>query len=368
MSLHFSMSFPLRLAGTLLLAWLAAQACQALHMPLPWMLGPLVAVSALSMAGAPTAQWAPLREWGHWVIGTALGLYFTPQVVALVASKWWAIALGIVWAFVLGLAFGAFLRWMNRAQIASLGGLQARATIYCASTIGGTTEMVTLAEKLGGRADLVTAAHTLRLMVVVLLIPLAVTALGLRGIDASLPGAKVVALAAWPGFAGLALLTLAAALLMQWRKLANPWMMGPMLASIVLTATGHEWSAMPPVLSNAAQLFIGASLGARFTPAFAHHAPRWMASVLLGVLAMLVACAGFAWVLAQWTGLHPVSVMLGTSPGGITEMAITAKVLQLGVPIVTAFHVTRMATVVLLAQPAFYWIERWQTKLAREPN
>jgi uncharacterized membrane protein AbrB (regulator of aidB expression) len=39
-------------------------------------------------------------------------------------------------------------------------------------------------------------------------------------------------------------------------------------------------------------------------------------------------------------------------------MCITAKVLQLGVPIVTAFHVTRMAAVVLLAGPLFRYGER----------
>jgi len=48
-------------------------------------------------------------------------------------------------------------------------------------------------------------------------------------------------------------------------------------------------------------------------------------------------------------------VLLGTSPGGIAEMCITAKVLQLGVPVVTAFHVTRMAAVVLLAGPLYRW-------------
>jgi uncharacterized membrane protein AbrB (regulator of aidB expression) len=80
-----------------------------------------------------------------------------------------------------------------------------------------------------------------------------------------------------------------------------------------------------------------------------------MASVALGTLAMMLACAGFAWLLAGASGLHPISVMLGTSPGGITEMAITAKVLQLGVPVVTAFHVTRMAAVVLLAGPLYTW-------------
>ena len=59
-----SAKFLLRVAGTLLLAWAAAAACVALHTPLPWMLGPLVATSVLSMAGAPTESWGPLRNGG----------------------------------------------------------------------------------------------------------------------------------------------------------------------------------------------------------------------------------------------------------------------------------------------------------------
>ena len=33
------------------------------------------------------------------------------------------------------------------------------------------------------------------------------------------------------------------------------------------------------------------------------------------------------------------------------------KVLQLGVPLVTAFHVTRLAAVLLLAEPLYRWID-----------
>ena len=101
--------FIARVATTLALAWAAAAACVALHTPLPWMIGPLVVTSLLSMGGAPTESWAPLRNAGQWSIGAALGLYFTPQVVALVASLWWAIALGIAWALLLGWLFGAWL-------------------------------------------------------------------------------------------------------------------------------------------------------------------------------------------------------------------------------------------------------------------
>ena len=48
-----------------------------------------------------------------------------------------------------------------------------------------------------------------------------------------------------------------------------------------------------------------------------------------------------------------VTLLLGTSPGGITEMAITAKVLQLGVPVVTAFQVCRLIAVLMLVGPMF---------------
>ncbi|MNF03394.1 putative ammonia monooxygenase [compost metagenome] len=46
-------------------------------------------------------------------------------------------------------------------------------------------------------------------------------------------------------------------------------------------------------------------------------------------------------------------MVLGTAPGGISEMAITAKVLQLGVPVVTAFQVCRLMAVLLLVEPLY---------------
>jgi uncharacterized protein len=55
------------------------------------------------------------------------------------------------------------------------------------------------------------------------------------------------------------------------------------------------------------------------------------------------------------TGLPWATLVLGTSPGGIAEMAITAKVLQLGVPVVTAFQVCRLVAVLVLAEPVYRW-------------
>jgi uncharacterized membrane protein AbrB (regulator of aidB expression) len=75
--------------------------------------------------------------------------------------------------------------------------------------------------------------------------------------------------------------------------------------------------------------------------------------VAIGSVGMVVLCAGFALLLAWVTGLHWATMVLGTSPGGIAEMAITAKALQLGVPVVTAFQVCRLVAVLVMVEPLF---------------
>ena len=348
------MPFPvlLRAAATLALALATAQLCVWLRTPLPWMIGPLFATSLASVLGAPTRSWPPLRNAAQWVIGSALGLYFTPQVTALVASLWWAILLAIAWALGLGWSFG---RYLHARHAQRLGGPPATqwATTYFAGAIGGASEMTLLAERERGRSDLVAAAHSVRLLIVTLVIPFAFQYAGLQGVDATLPGARTVN---WAGLALLAAATSAGGWLLARTGRANPWFMGALFASMGITMAGVELSAMPTQLTNAAQLLIGVSLGVRFQREFLHAAPRWLLDVALGTLGMVLLCAGFAWLLSWGTGLHPATLVLGTSPGGIAEMAITAKVLQLGVPVVTAFQVCRLVAVLVLVEPLYRWV------------
>jgi len=53
-------------------------------------------------------------------------------------------------------------------------------------------------------------------------------------------------------------------------------------------------------------------------------------------------------VAAYWPTL-----VLALAPGGIAEMCITAKVLQLGVPLVTAAHVVRVLILITTTRPSF---------------
>jgi membrane AbrB-like protein len=339
-----------RVAGTLVVAAAAGALAQSLHAPLPWLLGPLFATAALATAGAPVAAAARLRNAGQWVIGVALGLYFTPEVLRTVASLAPALAVGIAWALLMGYGFYRLL-WAASGRPPAGG----RATAFFAAAIGGASEMAVLAERHGASVDRVAAAHSLRVLLVVSVIPIGFQIAGLRGLDAALPAVQAFDAG---GFAALVAASLAGVGVALALRLPNAWVLGALGATIALTAGGWAASALPRGLPEAGQLFIGVALGTRFSPAFARHAPRFLAAVALGTLAMIVVSAGFAWALAHAVGLHPATVLLGTSPGAIAEMCITAKVLQLGVPVVTAFHVTRYVAVLLLTAPLYRWLER----------
>jgi membrane AbrB-like protein len=150
----------------------------------------------------------------------------------------------------------------------------------------------------------------------------------------------------------------------RWR-LPNPFVLGALAVTAALSVAGVELSALPRWATNAGQLFIGVALGTRFTPEFARAAPRWLVGVASGSLAMMGLSAGFAWGLSAAVGLHPATLLLATSPGGIAEMCITAKVLELGVPVVTAFHVVRYVAVLLLTAPLY---RRERLRLAATPS
>jgi uncharacterized protein len=321
---------------------LAGAAAAALRVPLPWMIGPLLATALAGMAGLRLSASSRLRNLGQWIIGVALGLYFTADVGARVLALAPAIALGVGWALALGWAFHRWLAWTHPDA--------SRATTWFSAAIGGASEMAVLADRAGARVDRVAAAHSLRVLIVVITIPFAMLWSGAHGADAVPPALHAVRPA---GLGVLVALTLAGVGLMWRLRLPNPFVLGALAVTASLTLTGVELSALPPGATSAAQLFIGVALGTRFTPEFTRAAPRWLGAVALGTVGMLVASAAFAGALAWGFDLHPATAVLATSPGGIAEMAITAKVLELGVPTVTAFHVVRYVAVLMLTGPLF---------------
>lgn len=324
------------LAGALAALWL--------HLPLPWFTGPLIAVAIVNIAGARLPPLPLARDGGQWIIGAALGLYFTPDVVREIVRLAPWILLATVFMMALGLA-GA---WLLKRITGESG-----TTAFFAMAIGGASEMAAQAERheaQGARVDRVVAAHSLRLVLVALLVPFAMQWSGLQG---AAPYETAASEFRWGGLALLGLLTGGGALLLMRLGAPNVFMIGPLIVAALLTAAGINLTALPAPVVNGGQWLIGMALGVRFAPEFFRAAPRYLAAVTAVTFVYLGVSALFGWALAGPAGLATATAILATTPGGIGEMAITAKVLKLGAPIVTAFHSIRMVLVVLTIGPLY---------------
>lgn len=351
-SAHTQRDFAAYLA-TFAVALAAGFACAWLRTPIPWMLGPLLAIAACRVAGLRVDAPRGTREVGQWIIGTALGLYFTPTVIAEVRDAWWLLAAGAAFALAVGYLTGAVL--------ARLAGIDLTTAVF-ASVPGGAMEMARLGELHGARVDRVAAAQSLRMLIVVALVPALFTLSGAHGSDVYVEGTKRI------DPAGLAILmgaTLVGGFVAARAAVPNPYVLGALAVAILVTAFEVHLSAMPTVLSNAGQLLLGCALGARFQRDFLRGAPRFVAAVAVAVLASIALSALFGLGLA-WLSARPVpTLVLGMAPGGVAEMAITAKVLQLGVPLVTAFHVTRLVALLMLTGLVFRHARAWRRRSRR---
>jgi len=306
--------------------------------PLPWMVGSLLAVIAVRcLADRPFSELPGGRKAGQWLVASGIGLHFTSNVLEQVLSHLPVIVMG---------AFGTLLLSLIGIAILRRAGVD-RATAFFASMPGGASEMVNLALRHDAQPARVAAAHSLRLLLVVLLIP-ALFTWGLPDVSAP-PRAPVD----WTWLIGL--LAAGAVLAVLWGRLKqpNPWMLGPLVACAVASASFDLHLGLPQGMGQLGQWLIGCALGCHFDRAFFRSAPGFLARVLAFTLLAMLAAAALGEALGWLAGEDHLSLMLGMMPGGITELCLTAEALQLSVALVTALQVLRLFLVMFLAEPLF---------------
>ncbi|RAI43804.1 AbrB family transcriptional regulator [Rhodoplanes roseus] len=318
----------------LLLAAAAGFVAEALRIPLPWILGPLAASAAVAMAGLrPGGGLQHGRRFGQLVVGAQVGLGLTTPVLGrillnlplMVATALFAIAVAALIAPLFGRVTGVDRR-----------------TAYFAMMPGGLAEMANIGAAVGAAAEPIALAQTIRLSLVVCLLPPLVLLLDLHG--------EIAALAARTPLTPLLTgLTLACALAgvgaTMVVRLNNPWMIGAIFGAAVLAATETVHGRVPVPLYDIGQLLIGISIGARFRREVVLRMLPVCLATIGTVLLLSGVMAAVAGGVTAMTGLDYGTAVLSTSVGGIAEMTVTAQTLHLDVALVTAFHFVRAVLV-----------------------
>jgi len=321
------------MAATYSLAAVAGYAASLIHVPLPWMLGPLFACGAATAFGF-TLQAAPhMREIGQVAVGLAIGMRFTPHV--LVATLELLPAMAVATLYIIAVTFVGALIMRPLARIDPT-------TAFFATAAGGMADMAVVAAARGGDTNAVAIVHALRVTSVVSIVPFMVFAFGEHGtVDPVAREAYTGMLALAVGFAVAYL----GAHLLRPTAIPNPWLLGSLLPSAVLGASGLFVVDVPGIVLVAAQIMIGTWLGLRFRRELFVQLPRVAAAGLFVSLLLILAAAAGAEVLSAATGLPLTTSFLSLAPAAVTEMVLTAKAMNADAELVTAFHIARIAVI-----------------------
>lgn len=318
-----------------------------LTLPLPWMLGSMVACLVASVAGAPVVSVRPLRDPWVVVIGLMLGTTFDLAIfdgLNTVISL-----LGIVAAIVLMTAGSvAYLRKAAGFDFT---------TAYFASMPGGVYEMTSQGERAGGDVQRIALLQGARVFLVVLMVPISFRLLGAIGSTADLRLDTMVADAQVSDYAVLAACGALGWLLARVLRLPNAPLVGPLLLAATAHALGVLAIAPPYVLVCIAQIVVGSSIGGQFIGARPDLLLRTMGHALvIFVLAMAIALAvAFGTSMATGRAFGPLLLIL--APGGIAEMSLIALALGTEVAFV-AFHQIVRLLIVQMAGPVVFRILR----------
>ncbi|AJY77682.1 hypothetical protein VN24_12025 [Paenibacillus beijingensis] len=126
------------------------------------------------------------------------------------------------------------------------------------------------------------------------------------------------------------------------------WMLGPLTAVVCWKAVTGRKLHWPVGLRNSGQLLLSYSMGLSFTIESARQIAGQL-PVMLGSTIMMVGLSlGVAYLIAARTGIGSMSSMMGSIPGGLSQMVPLSQEIQGAEPaIVTFMQTIRMLTVII---------------------
>jgi membrane AbrB-like protein len=150
-------------AWTFLAAAVGGSCLLLLGIPGGMLVGSIVAVAALSMAGATVFRDARAKQVAQVIVGTGIGATLTPESFALLRALVLPILAAIAALVLVGLLSGLVLARTTGLDVA---------TAITATAPGGMIEMVLVSDAVGGETPVVAGIHVMRILAVLGTLPI----------------------------------------------------------------------------------------------------------------------------------------------------------------------------------------------------
>jgi len=285
---------------------------------------------------------------GQAITGVAIGTFLSSSTLSGLGRHWLPVLL--VSLATLGVTI---LAGLALARVARLD----RPTASLGMVAGGASGIVGMADELGGDDRLVAFMQYLRVLLITLLTPLLVPLVfGVHPHGAAAAGPHQAMLGTAEGWGLTLVVGCVGAAVGPALRLPAPALLGPLIVMAVLSLTGLSGTAqVPPLLREVGFALIGLRIGLGFERDTLRETARLAVPVLTCIIALLLVCFVFGWLLELTAHVSLLDGYLATTPGGlyaVLPIAFGSGASSTFVLTVQAFRLFAM----MLAAPA---IVRW---------
>lgn len=314
--------------------------------PAGWLCGSMAAVIIAVLAGRDLKIPERLRGFAFIFLGTSMGSGLTPETLEKIQT--WPISITMLMISVAAtMAVGT--QYLLRRHAWDI--VSARLS----SVPGALSAVLAIAADSKGDIAKITVSQGLRQVVLVCMVPIMLyfspeIAPAAKSAAASLPD---VALMLAVGAVGSLICTLL--------RIPGGLLVGALLGSGLMHATGMVSGTMPAVILVLAYIVAGSAIGTRLRGMSISALKAICVPAIGSIFSAIIVAGLFAAMTARLTGLPFVEVWLAFAPGGVESMTILAFVLNLDPSFVSAHHIIRLIALMLLSP-------LWTLGLNRQPS
>jgi membrane AbrB-like protein len=348
------------------------------HLPIGWMIGTLLTAAFLSILRpaflhVPHTQKGIPKYWlyiGQCILGIELGQKVNTSVLYIFKENWSTISIMLLLSIIFSLLSGLVLWKYSKLDML---------TSFFATAPGGLSSIPGIAEEVGANTGVVSIIQAMRVFLVIITIPVIISFLfghsavheNNNAVPAQITTFEVEQLAvtilfvlvAWIGYHLGKLL-----------KFPAPWLIGGMITVAVVKSYGSALIGFdlvawwPQSLIILSQIFIGASIGSRFTKTMFVGLNRTLFISFLSTIGLIISVFICAYFVSIFTDIPFLTAGLAFAPGGIAEMTTTALVLNGDATFVVAVQVLRVVTVCITLPPFFRFLKYLEVKKKSHTN
>ena len=332
----------------LILSLIGGYLFSLLHIPIPWMLGPIVFVMTAQFFYKGPLIWSGrLPDIGIAIVGTVIGIQFNVALFSMMGSiSLYIVVLNII---LIGGAIGI-------AYCTSKWTKMPMKTAVLGSMPGGLSQILIFAEEEKVKEmGFILYFQVIRLLLVVVLVPFIVAGPTVSKVpsDANFTVNLWLLIAvAW----GCSHLT---------KKIHLPvaFFITPIVLVLVIQLISP--TLMPPVPSiimDIAQLLIGAHIGLMLKPHMLKLPTRVLIAGILSAVALIILTLGSSYLMALMMETDFATSFLSTAPGGLDQMVLLADAIKADASIVSLFQTFRLLFIFILIMPLLKLFYSWYNK------